>query len=245
MSQTLSASPSSAYTPSRVAANACPGPAWMSPCTGGSSTRHPFTTGATGHAAIPRQLDPVGRAHVHGVAPGDDAVGRDVLPFGAELLELPVGPGLAAVGRQAPPIPDRAVPDFPVRPECEGVYEVEGNRPRGRVARVLDLLPAPRSLPQDEDPLPVRADPEGVVGPPGQSEHVHAEAGGVGEGGEGLGASQCRCPKNHQRREECGMRNAECGMVAPGSTRALTIDAPSTIPHSALRTPHLSQPLRV
>src|SRR2546429_534207 len=132
MSQTLSASPSSAYTPSRVAANACPGPARASACTGGRSTRHPFTTGPTGQPGRPpirRQLDPVGRAHVHGVAPRDDAVGRDVLPLGAELLELPVGPGLAAVGREAPPVPYRAVPDLPVRPERESVYEIEGNRP--------------------------------------------------------------------------------------------------------------------
>src|SRR6266567_2462405 len=54
MSQTLSASPSSAYTPSRVAANACPGPARASACTGGRSTRHPFTTGPTGQPGRPR-----------------------------------------------------------------------------------------------------------------------------------------------------------------------------------------------
>src|SRR6266550_9505998 len=54
MLQTLSASPSSAYTPSRVAANACPGPARASACTGGRSTRHPFTTGPTGQAGRPR-----------------------------------------------------------------------------------------------------------------------------------------------------------------------------------------------
>src|SRR6267378_4274866 len=53
MSQTLSASPSSAYTPSRVAANACPGPARASACTGGRPTRQPFTTGATGQAGFP------------------------------------------------------------------------------------------------------------------------------------------------------------------------------------------------
>src|SRR5213080_2437391 len=52
MSQTLSASPSSAYTPSRVAANACPGPARTSPCTGGKSTRQLFTTAATGQAGF-------------------------------------------------------------------------------------------------------------------------------------------------------------------------------------------------
>src|SRR5207245_1502619 len=140
MSQTLSASPSSAYTPSRVAANACPGPARTSACTGGSSTRQPFATGPTGQAgfprlsshappwvgdrrpgraAIPRQLDAVGGAHVHGVAPRDDAVGRDVLPRGAELFELPVRPGLAAVGRQAPPVPHGAVPDLALRAEPE------------------------------------------------------------------------------------------------------------------------------
>src|SRR5256885_8665533 len=54
MSQALSASPPSAYAPSRVAANACPGPARASACTGGRSTRHPFTTGPTGHAGRPR-----------------------------------------------------------------------------------------------------------------------------------------------------------------------------------------------
>src|SRR5216110_769381 len=54
MSQTLSASPSSAYTPSRVAANAWPGPARTSACTGGSSTRQPFATGPTGQAGFPR-----------------------------------------------------------------------------------------------------------------------------------------------------------------------------------------------
>src|SRR5437867_9124738 len=54
MSRTLSASPASAYTPSRVAANACPSPARTSACTGGSSTRQPFTTGPTGQAGFPR-----------------------------------------------------------------------------------------------------------------------------------------------------------------------------------------------
>src|SRR5216110_1903861 len=54
MSQTLSASPSSAYTPSRVAANAWPGPARTSACTGGSSTRQPFATEPTGQAGFPR-----------------------------------------------------------------------------------------------------------------------------------------------------------------------------------------------
>src|SRR6266702_1916468 len=117
MSQTLSASPSSAYTPSRVPANACPASARTSACTGGRSTRQPFTTGPAavrrageaaqmagpqtavgaaaqrqhvlaaqpapwvgcrdragrvgdlrpGRAAIPRQLDAVGGAHIHGV----------------------------------------------------------------------------------------------------------------------------------------------------------------------------------
>src|SRR5216684_5088758 len=52
-SQTLSASPLSSYTPSRVAANACPGPARTSACTGGRSTRQPFTTGPTGQAGFP------------------------------------------------------------------------------------------------------------------------------------------------------------------------------------------------
>src|SRR5437667_286479 len=164
MSQTLSASPSSAYTPSRVAANAWPGPARTSACTGGSSTRPPFATGPTGPAAIPRQLDAVGGAHVHGVAPRDDAVGRDVLPRGAELFELPVRPGLAAVGRQAPPVPHRAVPDLAPRAEPEGVDEVEGNRPGGGVARVLQLLPAPGSMPDHEDPLAICAEPKRLVG---------------------------------------------------------------------------------
>src|SRR5437762_641566 len=54
MSQTLSASPSSAYTPSRVAANACAGPPRTTACTGGRSTRQLFTTGATGQAGFPR-----------------------------------------------------------------------------------------------------------------------------------------------------------------------------------------------
>src|SRR4029077_13258902 len=53
MSQTLSASPSSAYTPSRVPANACPEPTRTSACTGGRSTRQPFTTGATAHVGFP------------------------------------------------------------------------------------------------------------------------------------------------------------------------------------------------
>src|SRR6266436_1831504 len=52
-SQTLSASPSSAYTPSRVAAKACPGPTRTSACTGGRSTRQLFTTGATGQDRLP------------------------------------------------------------------------------------------------------------------------------------------------------------------------------------------------
>src|SRR6266550_6391267 len=53
MSQTLSPSPSSAYTPSRVPANACPAAARTSACTGGRSTRQPFTTGPTGQAGFP------------------------------------------------------------------------------------------------------------------------------------------------------------------------------------------------
>src|SRR5438874_10309194 len=54
MSQTLSASPSSAYTPSRVPANACAGPPRTSASTGGRSTRQPLTTGAIGQAGFPR-----------------------------------------------------------------------------------------------------------------------------------------------------------------------------------------------
>src|SRR2546426_1398528 len=54
MSQTLSASPSSAYTPSRVPANACPGPPRTSASTGGRSTRQPLTTGAIGQDGFPR-----------------------------------------------------------------------------------------------------------------------------------------------------------------------------------------------
>ena len=164
-----------------------------------------------GRAAIPRQLDAVGGAHIHGVAPRDDAVGRDVLPLGAELLELPVGPCLAAVGRQAPPVPHRAVPDFPVGTESEGMDEIEGNRPRGRVIRVLELFPAPGPSAQHEDALPIGPDPDGVVGRASQREHVHAEARGVGERGEGLGAGTCRQGDEQQSRQQRGTRNAERG----------------------------------
>src|SRR6266550_1754179 len=52
-----------------------------------------------GGPTVPGQFDPVGRADVHRVAARRDAVGGDVLPLGAELLDLPVGPRLAAVGR--------------------------------------------------------------------------------------------------------------------------------------------------
>src|SRR2546425_1098446 len=81
------------------------------------------------------------------------------------------------------------------------VHAFEGNRPSGRVARVLDLLPAPCSRPQDEDSLPVRADPEGVVGPPGQREHVHAEARGVGQRWQRL-----LCPEGPRDHEQDGQR---------------------------------------
>src|SRR5204862_2437658 len=193
-------------------------------------------------ATFPRKLDAIGGAIIHGVAPRDDSVGRKVLPLRAELLELPVGPCLAAVCRQTPPIPHRAVPDFPVGTEPEGMDEIEGNRPRGRVVRMLDLLPAPGPSAQHEDALPIGPDPDGVVGRASQCEHVHAEAGGVGERGEGLGAGESRCDEEDQNRQECGMRNAECGMAVLGSTRALTIYARSTIPHSAFRIPHFVQP---
>src|SRR5689334_20676204 len=52
-SHTLNASPSSAYAPSRVPANARPEPAPTMACTAGMSARQPFTTGATGHAGRP------------------------------------------------------------------------------------------------------------------------------------------------------------------------------------------------
>src|SRR6059036_3685917 len=269
MSQTLSASPSSAYTPSRVPANACAGPPRTSASTGGRSTRQPLTRRAIGQDGFPRlsshalrvgssrysprsvptqtrlpvsgasartrlthpapggghragvgysvQVRPPSverasprrwpahtlpseprvsastyrlrsRPHGYGVAPRDDAVGRDVLPRGAELFELPVRPGLAAVGRQAPPVPHGAVPDLGPRAEPEGVHEVEGNRPGGGVARVLQLLPAPGSLPEHEDPLAVGTDPHRLVGRASDREHVDTKAGRVREGGERLGA---------------------------------------------------------
>src|SRR5256886_7479962 len=133
--------------------------------------------------------------------------------------------------------------DFPVGTESEGMDEIEGNRPRGRVVRMLELLPAPGPSAQHEDALPIGPDPDGVVGRASQCEHVHAEAGGVGERGERLRDGGSRCYEEDQSREdqsrnECGMRNAECGMAVPDSTPALTIDARSAIPHSPFRTPH-------
>ena len=129
--------------------------------------------------AIARQLDPVGGGHVDRVASDHDAVGRDVLPLGAELLELPVRPGLAAVGRQAPAVPHRAVPDLAVGSETERLHVVEGDRPRRRVGRVLQLLPAAGSPLEHEHPLPIRAHPDRVVGRAGDGEHVGIR--GLGE----------------------------------------------------------------
>src|SRR5512143_1055818 len=63
-------------------------------------------------AVVPGDLDPVRGGDVDGVAAGDDPVGHHVLPFGSQLAEFPVLPGASAVGRDAPAVPDRPVPDL-------------------------------------------------------------------------------------------------------------------------------------
>src|SRR3989441_13265220 len=90
--------------------------------------------------AVPRELDAVGRGDVDGVAARHDPVGRDVLPFGPELREIPVGPRRTAVGRQPPAVPHRAVPDLAPGAESERVHEIPRDGVGARVARVPDLL---------------------------------------------------------------------------------------------------------
>src|SRR5204863_1186549 len=108
---------------------------------------------------------------------------------------------------------------FPRWTEPEGMDEIEGNRPRGRVVRMLDLLPAPGPSAQHEDALPIGPDPDGVVGRASQREHVHAEAGGVGERGEGLGAGEDGSADEEEPGNDCGLRSADGGTGAWNSGR--------------------------
>src|SRR5579859_3874535 len=134
-----------------------------------------------GLAVIASYLDAVRSADVGRIPARGDAIGRHVLPLGAELAELPVGPGLPAVGREPPPVADGAVPDFAARPEGEGVDEIEGDGMRGGVDARLDPLPAPRSLPQHKDPLAIRTDPDRAVRRARQRQHVHAPSARIGK----------------------------------------------------------------
>src|SRR2546428_202404 len=151
MSQTLSASPSSAYTPSRVPANACPGPPRTSASTGGRSTRQPLTTGAIGQDGFPRLSSHALRVGSSRYSPRSVPTQTRLPVSGASArtrLTHPAPGGAHCTGVaysvQVPPRPDAVLR---VRSEREGVDEREGTRPPGRVARVLDLLPAPCSLP--------------------------------------------------------------------------------------------------
>ena len=92
---------------------------------------------------IPRELDPVSRRDVCRVSARDDSVGCDVLPFGPQLTELPVLPGLAAVERQAPTVADCAVPDLATRSEPERVHEVPGDRMSAGIGGRPNALPLP------------------------------------------------------------------------------------------------------
>src|SRR2546427_9649625 len=141
------------------------------------------------------------------------AVGRHVLPLRAELRHLPIGPGLAAVRGEAPAVTDGAVPDGAPRPESERLDEVPGDRVGGGVHVVAAVLPGPRARPQDIDPLTVGPDPDGAVRRPREREHVHAEAGRVGQGRERLGGGGAEW-SHGQQGEKCGVRNAECGGIA-------------------------------
>src|SRR5205823_777970 len=101
-----------------------------------------------------------------------DAVRRDVLPFRAELSELPVLPRLAAVGVEPPAVADGAVPDLPFGPEGEGVDEVPRDGMSSGIPRRPVLLPPPGSLAVHEDALAVGADPQRRIRRARDRQHV-------------------------------------------------------------------------
>src|SRR5207253_6054816 len=119
---------------------------------------------------------------VRRVTQREDSVRRDVLPLGAQLAKLPVPPGLATVGRQPPPVPHRAVPDFAPRPEPERVHEIPGDAVSRGIVGMTELLPVARSRPQHEDALPVGPHPDRAVRPAGQGQHMNPPPRGIRQG---------------------------------------------------------------
>src|SRR5947209_2727793 len=142
-----------------------------------------------------------------------DVCSSDLLPLGAERSQLPIGPGLPAVRGEAPAVPDGAVPDRARRPESERVDEVPRDGVGRSIRALADVLPGRRARPQDIDPLAVGPDPDRAVGRPGEREHVDAETGRVGQGRERLGGGGAEW-SHGQQGEKCGVRNAECGVIA-------------------------------
>src|SRR5690349_7359956 len=132
-------------------------------------------------AVVACDLDPVGGADVGRVTQGGDAVGRHVLPLGAELAEFPVAPRLAVVGRETPAVTDGGVPHLALGPKREPVDEVERDRMRAGVARVFHLFPGLRAAAQHENAFAVCADPDRGVGRARECEHMDAEAARIGQ----------------------------------------------------------------
>ena len=117
-------------------------------------------------AAVAGDLNAVGRSDPYGITPSSDPIGGHVPPFGAELLQRPVGPGGAAIGRDSPAIPDRTVPDLAPAPEAECMNEIPGQTRRGRSSESVHGI-CPGSEAQDTLPrVPTRgrrADPRATV----------------------------------------------------------------------------------
>ena len=159
-------------------------------------------------------LKPVGSRDYGGIAASRDAARGDVLPLGAELIVGPGLPGPASVGRQSPPVADRAVPDLPARAEAEGVHEVPGERAGRGVAP--DHLPGAGPLREAVDPLAIGTDPKGTRRVPGGREDVHAPAGAVGHRGRRALRGHAEGKRRGQRgkSEEADHRRVGCVMGA-------------------------------
>src|SRR3989454_10232735 len=180
-SQTLSASPPSAYTPSRVPANACPGPARTSACTGGRSTRQPFTTGPTRQAGFPclsSQAPRVGSSRysprsvpTHTALPVSGASARTRLTHSAPGGGHRTGVGYSVQVR--PPSVERASPrrwpahTLPSAPRARASTYSLRSRPHGcgAVTSPLESVISDHVVPRSQDSLMPSAVPTYTVSP--------------------------------------------------------------------------------
>src|SRR5438876_7413943 len=181
MSQTLSASPSSAYTPSRVAANACAGPPRTTACTGGRSTRQPFTTGATGQAGFPRLSSHAVRVGSSRYSPRSVPTHMRLPVSGASARtrlthSSPGGAHRTGVGNSVqvrPPSVERASPcrwpahSLPSEPRASASTYWLRNRPHGReaVTAPLESVISAHVAPRSHDSLIPSAVPTYTVSP--------------------------------------------------------------------------------